>query len=431
MAEDLRRQFGVSTATALIIGQVIAVGIFLTPAGMAKGVQSPFWLFVIWIVVGLATLCGALSYSELSARYPKAGGPFVFLREAYGDGLAFLYGWVVLLVVDPGLTAIFGVGFASYFSFIVPMSPMAQTGIAILVVIAVGAVNMFGARVGASALTLLTLLKIGVLVFLVVFGFLGGYGDWNNFTPFFAEPPDWTGALIAGSVGAYFAFAGWWDVTRIAGEVENPQRTLPIALSAGVGLITVLYVLTSAVFIYLVPIADVKDDTTFAAQAGEALFGPAGGAVFAAIVVISVLGTLFAYLMSGPRVYFAMAREGLFFSAFGKPHEKFGTPYLAILVQIVLACVLIATGSFGQIISYFFMIAILFPAAAVLGLFWLRKKPHEGYTTPLFPIVPIIYVLITVGVSAMIFLQDPIQNLVGVGIVLIGIPVYLLIFRKR
>jgi len=318
----LKRQFGLWTATALIIGQVIAVGIFLTPAGMVKVVQSPFWLLTIWVVIGSATVCGALSYSELSARFPEAGGTYAFLREAFGPGTAFLYGWVVLIVIDPGLTAAFAVGLANYFSYIFPLSPGGQTLLAIAVVWAVGWVNIRGARLGAGVMRVLNVIKIGTLLFLVLYGFLAGRGDWGNMVPFFASPPDWMGALIAGSVGAYFAFGGWWDATRIAGEIRQPQKNLPRALLLGVGVLTVIYILISAVFFYLVPIAEVKDETTFAAQAGQALFGPTGGAIFAAIVVLSVLGTLFALLMSSPRVYYAMARNGLFFKAFGVLHHK-------------------------------------------------------------------------------------------------------------
>ncbi|MGH8033818.1 MAG: APC family permease [Lysobacterales bacterium] len=427
----LKRQFGLWTAAALIVGQVIAVGIFLTPAGMVKAVQSPFWLFAIWATLGFATVCGALSYSELSSRFPEAGGPYAFLREAWGPGAAFLYGWVVLLVIDPGLTAAFAVGLANYFSYVVPLTPGGQVILAIVVVWLIGAINIRGARAGAGMMRGLTAIKIGVLLFLVLFGFTGGRGDWNNFKPFFAPPPDWTGALIGGSIGAFFAFAGWWDGTRIAGEIRDPQRNLPRALLIGVGVLTTLYILISAVFLYLVPIADVKDETTFAAQAGLALFGPTGGAIFAAIVVLSVLGTLFAYLMGSPRVYYAMARDGLFFKVFGELHPKWETPYLAILIQVSLASVLIATGTFNQIVSYFFMVGIAFPALAVAGLFRLRQQAFTGFLTPWYPYTPVMFLLVTAFVAVMLLVRDPFQSLMGVAVVITGIPVYLLVFRKH
>lgn len=431
MAENLKRQFGLWTASALLVGQVIAVGIFLTPAGMAKDVQSPFWLFSIWIGVGFATLCGALSYAELTARFPEAGGPYVFLREAYGRMPAFLFGWVVLLVIDPGLTAIFGVGLAGYFSYIVPMGQPAQTVLAMATVVAVGLINIRGAKLGAGVLNILIVLKIGSLLALILIGFLGGFGDWGNFDPFFAAPPDWTAALVGGSVGAYFAFAGWWEVSRVAGEVEEPSKNLPKALAIGIGTITVIYTLTSAVFYYLVPVGSVKDPTTFAAQAGEAIFGSLGGQIFAAAVVISVLGTLFAYLMASPRLYFAMAKDGLFFPSFGKLHEKWGTPHRATLIQMAIACLLIASGSFDEIVSYFFFVAIVFIMINVAGLFRIDRSNKDGYITPLFPVTPLIFIVLTGFVATMLVLRNPAQSLLGVGIVLVGIPVYFMVFRKR
>lgn len=428
---QLERQFGLRTAIALIVGQVIAVGIFLTPAGMAKSVGSPFWLFVIWIVMGAMTLSGALCYGELAARFPEAGGSYVYLRESFGKVFAFLYGWMVLLVLDPGLTAILGVGLASYVNYLVPVSPFEQKILAISAVLIVGSINIFGAKIGAGFLKVLTVLKIGTLLFIIAYGFLGGFGDWNNFAPFFAVPKDTFGAAAGGIVGAFFAFAGWWEVTRMSGEIENPKRNLPKALAIGVVAITLIYILTSAVFIYLVPLSSVTNDETFAAQAGEALFGRTGGIIFASIVVISVLGTLVAYLMAAPRVYYAMARDGLFFQSFGEPHGKFNTPHRAISVQMILAFLLILSGTFEQILSYFFFVVVLFIALTVVGLFKLRKREFDGYKTFLFPITPIFFLFVTALVLLMIAMRNPVQSFLGVGVVLLGIPVYYLLFSKN
>lgn len=425
----LKRQFGLWTAVALIVGQVIAVGIFLTPAGMAKSVGSPFWLFMIWAVIGAMTLSGALCYGELAARFPQAGGSYVYLREAWGRAAAFLYGWMVLLVLDPGLTAVFGVGLASYAGYLFEISPVGKQILAIAVVVAVGLINIFGAQTGANFLKVLTVLKIGTLLFIIFYGFLGGFGDWNNFAPFFAIPTDAFGALAGGVVGAFFAFAGWWEVTRIAGEVENAERNVPRALVIGVVAITLIYILTSAIFFYLVPVSQVTSDETFAAQAGEALFGRIGGVIFAAIVIISVLGTLVAYLMASPRVYYAMARDGLFFKSFGEPHPRFDTPHRAISVQIGLASLLILSGTFEQIVSYFFFVVVLFIALTVAGLFKIHKTEFSGYKTALYPFPPIFFLAITAIVLLLIALRNPFQSFLGVAVVSLGIPVYYLIFK--
>ena len=421
---QLKRQFGLWTAVALLIGQVIAVGIFLTPAGMAKSVGSPFWLLVIWLVLGAMTLSGALCYGELSARFPEAGGSYVYLREIWGKPPAFLYGWMCLLVLDPGLTATFAVGLTKYFVYLVPLSVAGQVIFAIVAVIVVGLINILGAKIGAGFLKVLTILKIGFLLFIIAYGFLGGFGNWGNFTPFFAVPADVFGAFAGGTVGAFFAFAGWWEVTRLAGEVENPRKNLPKALAIGILAITVIYILTSAVFYYLVPVGNVTSDETFAAQAGEVLFGKLGGAVFALIVVVSVLATLVAYLMVSPRVYYAMAKDGLFFQKIGELHPRFGTPHRATIIQIVLACLLVLSGNFEQIISYFFFVVVFFIALTAAGIFKIHKREFSGYKTFLYPFTPIFFLMVTVIVLMLIAMRNPLQSFLGAAVVLLGLPVY-------
>ncbi len=425
----LSRQFGLWAAVAVIIGQVIGVGIFLVPAGMAKSVGSPVWLFAIWLVVGLMTLCGALCYAEMASRYPEAGGSYVYLREAFGRGTAFLYGWMVLLVLDPGLTAIFGVGFASYAGFLFDIPAAVQSFVAIGTILIIGGITILGTRLGAGFLKTLTLIKIGTLVFIVLFGFGSGKGQWANLQPFFSMPSDVFAALAGGFVGAFFAFAGWWEVTRIAGEIENPERNIPRILVLGVTGLTLIYVMTSAVFMYLVPIASVTNDEAFAALAGTALFREIGGSMFSAVVMISVAGTLFAYLLASPRVYLAMANDGLFFRYFGEVSSRFGTPLRATMIQIGLACLLVLSGSFTQILAYFFFVVILFVGVTIAGLFRIRKSPYAGYNTPWFPLPALIYLVLTFVVLVFVGMQNPLQTLIGIGVVSLGIPVYHFTFK--
>jgi APA family basic amino acid/polyamine antiporter len=428
---SLKRQFGATTAVMTLVGQVIAVGIFLTPAGMAKSVVSPSWLLGIWLLIGLMTLCGALCYAELASRFPQAGGTYVYLREAYGNGLAFLYGWTVLLVLDPGLTAVFGVGIAAYASYLVPLTSLEKEIVAVGSILVIGVVNIVGTSVGAGFLRTLTVLKVGALLFVIVYGFGFGGGSFSNMSPFFAKPPDTFGALAGGIVGAFFAFAGWWEVTRIAGEIKDPKRNIPRTLVIGVLIITILYVLASAVFMFLVPVSSITSDETFVAQAGEAMFGAAGGFVFSAIVIVSLLGTLFAYMMVSPRVYFAMARDGLFFESFGRLHPRFGTPHRAIYVQILIAGLLVVSGTFDQIVSYFFFVVVVFIGLSVAGLFKIHKRKFDGYTTPLYPLLPIFFLSLTVVVLFFVGMQRPLNAVAGMVVVLFGVPVYYFLFRRR
>ena len=275
------------------------------------------------------------------------------------------------------------------------------------------------------------MLKVGILLFIIGYGFVSGFGDWKNFLPFFAVPTDTFGAFAGGIVGAFFAFAGWWEVTRIAGEVENPRTNIPKALLVGVVALTVIYILTSAVFYYLVPPAAVTNDETFAAQAGEVLFGRVGGIVFASMVVVSIFGTLVAYLMASPRVYYAMAHDGLFFKTFGELHPRFKTPHRATLVQVFLAGVLILSGSFEQIISYFFFVVVLFIWLTVAGLFKIHRREFDGYKATFYPWTPIFFLVITALVLLLIAMDNPFQSFLGVAVVLAGIPVYHLLFREK
>jgi APA family basic amino acid/polyamine antiporter len=433
--EQLRRQIGLRTATALIVGEVIAVGIFLTPAGMAKSLGSPMWLLVVWLLMGGMALCGALCYGELAARYPEAGGAYVYLREAYGAPIAFLYGWMALLVMDPGLTAALAVGVATYVAYIVPLSPFATKGLAIVVIALIALINIRGVKLGGAFIRWLTLLKIGLLAFLLVWGFGLRLGSWSNFQPFVAQrsgSDPLIGALAGGLVGAFFSFGGWWDLSKLSGEVKDARRTMPRALAYGVSIITVVYILTSAVFVYLVPLDHITSSDAFVGRVGEILFGALGGKLFAGIVIIAVVGSLAAVIMSAPRVYFAMASDGLFISSLAKIHPRFGTPARAVIVQAVLASVLVVLGNFGSIISYFIFVVVLFLALTVVGLFVFRRKDtnDELQITPGYPVTPLVFLVLIALLLFLLAGNNPIQAFAGVGVVLLGLPVYYLFFRK-
>jgi APA family basic amino acid/polyamine antiporter len=424
------------TAAALVVGEVIAVGIFLTPAGMAKQLGSPMWLLIVWVAMGAMALCGALCYGELAARYPEAGGGYVYLREGYGPAVAFMYGWMAFLVMDPGLTAALAVGLATYAGYIVNLTPLGTKLLAIGTIIAIALVNIRGVRLGAWFVRALMFLKLGLLAFVILWGVVFQLGDWSNFTPFVARHPNsppLLGALAGGLVGAFFSFAGWWDLGKLAGEVKDPARALPKALTLGVIVVTIVYILTSLVFVYLVPLDQVTSGETFAAQAGEVLFGRAGGLVLSSIVVVAVLGSLAAVVMSAPRVYFAMARDGLFIPAVAAIHPRFETPAFAIALQASLASVLVLVGTFNDIISYFIFVVIVFVGLTVLALFRLRGHAagNVGYSTPGYPLTPIVFLALIVLLLVLIGGNNPKQAFLGVAVVLLGLPFYLLVFRSR
>jgi APA family basic amino acid/polyamine antiporter len=382
--------------------------------------------------MGAMAACGALCYGELAARFPEAGGGYVYLREAYGRPLAFLYGWMAFLVMDPGLSAALALGMAGYVSYMVHLSPLATKLLAVGTIAALAAVNMRGVRLGGSLLRWLTVLKLALLILLVLWGFGFQLGSWSNFVPLVAQRPQSAplfGALAGGLVAAFFSFGGWWDAAKLAGEVRDAERVMPRALLFGVIAVTLVYLLTSAVFIYLVPMESVTSGDAFAAQAGEVLFGQAGGEIFSGIVVIAVLGSLSTIIMSAPRVYFAMARDGLFVPGVARLHPRFGTPVRAIILQAILASLLVMVGRFNEIISYFIFVVVIFLGLTVAALFLLRNRPETSpFRTPGYPLTPLAFLLLIAVMLFLLAANNPLQSFLGVGVVLLGVPVYYLLY---
>jgi basic amino acid/polyamine antiporter, APA family len=425
----LARRLGLITATALIVSEVIGVGIFLTPAEMVRSLGSPFWLIVVWLAMAAATVGGALCYGSLAARFPEAGGTYVYLREIFGKRTAFVYGWMALLVTDPGLTAMLAVGLAQYVGHLTDLGPWALRGVAAGAIIALAAVNALGGAPGARVLGALAVLKIGLLTFLVIWGFGLGRGDWANLAPFWTQRPGSDplfSALGVALVGAFIAFAGWWDVSKISGEVRDPKRTMPRALILGVSIVTLVYVAVSVVFLYLVrPDRISNDNAAFAALAGDALFGRRGEVIFSLVVVISAAGSLSAVLMAAPRVYFAMARDGLFFAGFGAVAAHRDVPARATAVQATLAVALALTGTFGQIISYMMVPTLVFLVLTICGIFILerRRSPGEPSMAPAgYPLSPLLFLIPILTVIVLRIASDPVRSSIGLLVMLLGIP---------
>ncbi len=411
----------------MVVGGTIGVGIFLTPAGMARSAGSPGVLLLVWIFLGAMALAGALCFGELASRFPEAGGSYVYLREAFGPGIAFLYGWKCLLVMDPGLTAAMATGLGSYAAALVPALP--PKGVALAGIALVAAANLAGVRLATSVAQLLAVAKVGLLLALVALGFLAGNGDWSNFQPFMARQPGATPlfpALAGAVVSGFFSFGGWWEASKLAGEVEDAPRTVPRALMLGVLTVAVLYMAVSAVFLFLVPLQSVGSSETFAAQAGTALFGARGGAVLSGLVLLSVLGSLFAFMTMAPRVYYAMARDGAAPASIAQVSRK-GAPVRAILVQSALAALLVALGTFDGIVAYFVFVTVAFLGLTVAGLLVLRNRGgvRPAVQAPFHPVPAVFFLVCVTIVLALLLAGRPWQAGLGVAVVALGWPVHL------
>jgi APA family basic amino acid/polyamine antiporter len=414
-----KRQMGLAATVAVVTGQSIALGIFLTPAAMAKSLGSPALLGAVWCGMALMALAGALCYSELAVRYPVAGGEYVYLREGYGPRVAFLYGWMSAAVIDPGITAALAFGAIPYIQSIVAISPRVATLLPFAILVVLGTINYLGTRLSGRVMATANLLKLIVLFALVAWAFISGHASTSNLMPLTIRRPgsDMLFAAIAGSVvNAFFSFGGWWEAGKLAGEVRNPRRTLPLAFTCGVLLVTAVYLLVSFAFLAVVPLDKIVSNTAFVAQFGEALFGASGGRILSACVLLSVAGGLLAMTMAAPRVYYAMAKDGAFFSVFGRLHPRFGTPGNAILLQTCGALLILLFGAFDKILAYIIFSAVCFLALSVTTLFRVKEPVRRWW----YPVAPIVYLAGSAIVAFLILMHSPVPALIGVAVVLGG-----------
>jgi APA family basic amino acid/polyamine antiporter len=427
------RLLGLVPATCLIVGQVIGIGIFLTPAEMAQGLGAPVLVHAMWVLAGFMALAGALCYAELASRFPEAGGAYVYLREGWGERAAFLYGWKCLLVMDPGITAALAAGLADYVLYLRPGIPGGAKAVAAAAILVVAVLTALGTRLAAGALVAVTATKLAVLAAIVAWGFAStdaaGRGALTSLVRYPGAPP-LVPAVAGGFVAAFFSFGGWWEAARMAGEVREPQRTLPRAFVLGILVVTAVYVLTSAVLMALVPVSRDGPATAFAARVGERLFGPEGGAVMAAAVCLSVIGSLAAVMLSSPRTYVALARDGLFPRRFGASHPALGTPVLAITVQAVLATAMVMLGTFSDIVAFFVFVTVAFVAASVGSLYRIGPPADGAFATPARRLTPAVFVGLCLVLLVLLLAGRPVQALLGVAIVACGVPAHAWLRRR-
>lgn len=425
-----RRRFGLPAAIAIVVGESIALGIFLTPATMAKSLGSPLLLGLVWAGMALMAMCGALCYAELAIRYPESGGEYVYLRAGYGDRVAFLYGWMSSMVMYPGVAAALAVGATAYVAQVFPLSAREMAFVPAGILLIFGAVNFLGTRLSGTLMTFTNILKLGLLFGLVAWAAVSGHAHLSNLMPL-TERRAGSEALIpaiAGAmVAAFFSFGGWWEASKIAGEVRNPRRTLPLAFLGGVALVTLIYMLISAAFLAVLPIDRLTSNTAFVAQFGEALFGAAGAKVLSLCVLVCVAGGIAALTMASPRVTYAMAQAGAFFPVFGKLHPRFGTPANAILLQTGLSLGVLLLGAFDRVLAYIIFSAVLFLALAASTLFRMPDRVRGWW----FPWAPVLFIVFCMAVGGLILAHNPLPALIGVGIVLCGLPLYQFLNARR
>jgi APA family basic amino acid/polyamine antiporter len=423
------RELGLWSATALVVGHTIGVGIFLTPAGLIGAFASPALTLALWIVCGAVVLLGAWTFGELASRYPYAGGPYIYLREAWGARVAFLYGWQALLIMDPGVTAALTTGASQYLVVLWPSAKGSERSIAVATIWILAFLNMLGLKLSARVFGVMTGFKLLALAAIILLAFTVGDGHWSNFKVSHgtnASAPPLAEALALGLVSVFFSFAGFWEASRIAGDVREPRRTLPLALGLGVGCLTCIYVATTAAFIYLVPSDQTMSAPVFARRAGEAMLGSAGPPTLAAAVVLSVIASAMALLMMAPRLYVAMSLDGLFPAALASIHPVTNAPARATAVLAVLASGLVIVGTFEQIVSLLISTAMAFIALSAAALIVVRRRaPAVGaFRAPGHPWTTGLFVLLVACVVALVAINRPIQAIAGAGLVALGWPAH-------
>ncbi|MEZ5401898.1 MAG: amino acid permease [Bryobacteraceae bacterium] len=450
------KKLGLWDATAIIVGSMIGSGIFLAPALIAaivveSGLGTGNFVF-IWIVGGLLTLCGALSYGELAAAFPRTGGQYVFLSEAFGPLWGFLYGWTLFMVIQSGFIAAVAVAFANYLGVFVPgisqASTVAAAGgfrlssvqvTAIVLIVALTAVNSRGLREGAALQNFFTFAKVSALVVLAGYGLLSGRGDWGHFAPFEPEAVN-TAFLAAFAVAmskALFAYDSWNIVTFVAEETERPEWTLPRALVLGTGSVMLLYTLASLVYLYVIPIGEAATapDQRIAARTAEVLFGAAGLGLISFAILLSTAGCVNGLVLSGPRLYYAMARDGLFFRGAGELHAERRVPVRSLRQQALWSIALVLFGSLGErgaqlysdLLTFTSFASLLFAALTVAGLFVLRRTRPDltrPYRVTGYPWVPGLYLAVAAFFLVFIAVGDPRNSGFGLVVIALGLPLY-------
>jgi APA family basic amino acid/polyamine antiporter len=420
---ELPRKLGLGDSTAIVVGTIIGSGIFVVPNMVARNLPSATWMLAVWIFTGVLSFFGALAYAELGAMIPATGGQYVFLREAWGPLLGFLCGWTYFFVVISAAMAWLSITFATYLGYFVPMTPLAAKVVAIGLIGAVTLVNYRGVRAAAAVQNLFTLVKVAALVVLI------GAAFWKGRA---------TGAALAGSpvsiggfgvamISCLLSYDGWVALSMVAGEVKEPKRILPAALALGLGAAIAIYVLANVAYLRVLTVDEIAASDRVGALVAERTMGSIGGRFVAFSILISIVGAINGWALTAPRVYFAQARDGLFFRRFAEIHPRFETPYVSILMFGAWSALLAITGTYETLAAYAMFAAWSFYAMTSLGVAVLRRRQPDRprpYRMTGYPATLIVFALVALGFEVNTFVTTPGPAIIGSLFIASGIPVY-------
>jgi basic amino acid/polyamine antiporter, APA family len=429
---ELKKTLRPADAVMIVVGNVIGVGIFTTTGFIAGYIPDASLILAVWTLGGMLTLFGALTYGELGAAFPRAGGDYIYLKEAYGPLAGFLVGWVGFFIINPGSMAALALGLIEY---LVPLmagdrtelSPAIGKIIAILVILIFTCINYISVRWASRAQNLLSGFNLLTIAIIVSAGFILGSGNWENFS--YRSETSSIGDLFGPAmVSVFFTYSGWFVSAYVASEMKNPQTSLPFSLIISALIITFIYIIMNIFYIYALPIPEMDGVVDIARKASESLLGNQASVLFSVMIIFAILGSLNSVTLTAPRIYYAMANDGLFPGKLGKVHPRFRTPHYSIGIQAVIACLMVLVGNFYQLLSYTVFFMLLTCIATAIGVFVLRiRKPHlaRPYKVWGYPFTTSVFVMAYTWIAVRVFLYNPQNALIGILIVLIGIPFFI------
>jgi len=437
--DGLQRKLSLFSSTNLVIANMIGAGIFTTSGLLMGELGSPLVMIGLWAAGGLLALCGALCYGELGAAMPRAGGEYVYLGELFHPSLGFLTGWVSFLVGFSAPLAVSALGCSEYLASAFPLltklgdPELLKKALAVLLIVSLTGVHLRGIQTGAGIQNVLTAGKVILILIVILAGAALGRGDLGHLALGGGADAQGPGLRTMGLALMWimFAYSGWNASAYVGSEVRNPTRNLPRSLFVGTGVVLLLYLGLNVLFVYAVPPEDMVGVIAIGGLAAERMFGGPARTVFSGLIAFALLSSISALIILGPRVYYAMARDGYFFSAIGRVHPKTRVPANSILLQCVIAVVLVLSGTFDQILTYMGFCLGIFPILAVLGLFKLRRSGKVPYRMPGFPVVPILFATASVSILTLAYLERPVESTFALLTVGAGIPFYFFFRRVR
>jgi basic amino acid/polyamine antiporter, APA family len=433
MSDKLNKGITLFSLTMIAIGSSIGSGIFRTPTEIAGYLPSEGWMLAVWVAGGFVALCGALTFAEISSIFPRAGGFYAFLKEAFGDLPAFLYGWSMLLVINTGSLAALSLVFVSYLSSLIPISEDLQLTIAITAIVLLTIMNVLGVKLGSIFASIFTSAKLLGILIVVILGVLYGINDTNtfNFTWNHASTDTLIPSFGLALIGVTFSYGGYQHATFIAAEVQNAQKIVPKAMILGIFVVCAAYLTINLSYLKLLPIQNIINSKSVAADAVSTIWG-FGAKFIAFLIVLSVLGTIGIYILTAPRIYFAMAEDGIFFKKFAEIHPKFKTPHWAIIFQSSWTILLlIFWKTFNNLITYVVFVDTAFFFLTAYTIFIFRKKGlQSNYRTPLYPITPLIFMLMSAFIVINTLIEKPSQAIAGLIFLGLGVGFYF-IFKTQ